>query len=338
MSSTLADLASAAGLTAADIAHLAGISEATVSRAWDNADWTRVSTGTLFALIPVVPGLLDEVHAATTGQRFKAVTSELAGVGVNVNRAGVDELVTTGTREETIGSALAAAATILRGDVDEIARTLARFWGRDQDQVLGQVFTPGGLVVDPAPLLLAGAAAAGELLPRSGNSFHAFMAHAVLQHHTARSTGAVCTDAPTGGARQTAFLRRSTTIGLIISTGDLDLVDRYASDVARSPLAGRIEDWAHATYNRDVRPDPSWWVPRSVVLHRTAHQVLREIGDYPPAYVAYLVEVWLPRALARDPQFAGRALELAAALRQRRDELPTTDHIDKMIRTIERTA
>jgi hypothetical protein len=338
----LADLAEAAGFNAADLAFLSGLQESTISRLWTDPDWLdRVSGKSLQALIPVLPGVIDYMRSVSIDRRLGTLTAELERHGIVVDPEAIDTAIACGASEEHIGSALQAAAHIVRGDATLTAQHLTRFWGRDQDQVLAILFDsgPGGLIRNPAPLLDAAAAAADTLRAKAGSSFHAFMGYATVAHHTARSTGATISDEPVSGARQAAFLLRSTTIGLILATDDHDLVEDYATEVARSTVAGRVEDWALPTYTRDARASSDFYLPRSVPLHRTADEVLRELDAFNAAYVAYLVRVYLPRALQRDPRFAGRAGDLAAALLTRRDELTdrtTTQHLDTLVHTLER--
>lgn len=322
----LADLAEQAGFGMADVAHLAGVQESTVSRLWHDDRWLdRIQGRTLQSLVAVIPGLLDYLRDASTARRFDGIVTELATAGITVDTDAVDRLILSGeAAEETVGSALMAASQVVRGDSVLAAKSLTRCWGRDLDAALHYVFDTGadGLLVDPVPLLTAAEVMAEDLRPKV-SSPNSFLARATLVHHSARSTGATITDETPTNARQAAFLRRSTAIGLIIANDDHDLVDAYAREVAASPVAQRVELWALPSYCRDVRAAPDFWVPKGTKLVRTATEVIHELTAYPDAYTRYLVDVFLTHALSLDPQFGGRLTELHDALTARRER---TDH------------
>jgi len=329
----LADLAEDAGLTAADLATFAGLDGAIVRRLWLRDDWLDgLHATSLVALVGVLPGLLEHIGTVAVGQRLETVTADLADHGLTVNQEAVTDAIAGGVDDTHIGTALQSAALIVQGD-PTAAGHLARSFGRDQDHALGLVFDR--LLDNPEPLLDAAAGMVDQLRCRRSTG-HTFMAGAALRHHLARAGRRIDHQPPTN-ANQAAFLRRSTAIGLVLASDDTDIVDAYASDVDRSSVAARVELWSMAAYVRDVRPGADFWVPRNVVLRNTATEVIRELADYNDAYCAYLAAVFLPRALALDPTFGGQRDALTAALRDRRERLDDSQHIDTLIRTLERT-
>jgi hypothetical protein len=331
---TLGDLIQPSGLTAADVAFLANLQESTVSRYWSDPDWSdKISGKGLKALMAVIPGLGEHLQRSAIDQRLQQLTVELDTHGLTVNPTALNDAITSGTAVEHLTSALQAAARIMDGDSRAVTGHLARVFGRDQDQALGHLFH--GLIVNPTPLLDAATGIADQL--RSKRSAHAFMSVATIQHHTARATGNPDYGDYTCNTNQRAFMHRSTCIGLILATDDHDLVDRYADDIAHSTVATRIELWAMASYNRDIRPTGNFWLPKGVILTRTADEVLRELGAYNTAYSHYLARIFLPAALELDPTFGGRRHALATALLDRRaqiDDNQTSAHIARLLERI----
>ncbi|MDQ2812897.1 MAG: hypothetical protein M3Z75_13730 [Actinomycetota bacterium] len=183
------------------------------------------------------------------------------------------------------------------------------------------------MLTDPERLLNASAEMAPRLR-RPAYSFHSILAEAALVHHAGRAGPAVLDLAPVRD-RQEAMSLRSSVMGVLIGHNDLDLALRYGRAVAKSPVLTMVEEWAFPTYTRDARPEPGFTLARSLLLRNTAAEVIREIGSYSDAYVHYLLSVYLPLALARDPTF-GLALDaLAPAIRQRLDH-----DVDPALRTV----
>ena len=54
---------------------------------------------------------------------------------------------------------------------------------------------------------------------------------------------------------------------------------------------------------RDSRPNADFSLPGSILLRKTAKEVLREINNYTDAYLFYLCRTYLPLALDKDPTF-----------------------------------
>lgn len=68
------------------------------------------------------------------------------------------------------------------------------------------------------------------------------------------------------------------------------------------------------TYTRDSKPNSDFSLPGSILLRRTAKEILREIDSYTEAYLLYLCTTYLPLALNRDPTFGIRLKQLSDAL------------------------
>jgi hypothetical protein len=331
---TLGDLIRPTGMTAADLAFLTGVQESTVSRLWNDSEWSDRVTGRTFkAIAGVVPSIADHLACDAVTRRLHTHTQDIEHHGLTINHTALDDAVQEGTPVEHLATALRAAAKILDGDTRAATGHLARSFGRDQDQALAHLFD--GLLTDPTPLLDAATALAEKL--RGSRSPHAFMSIATIRHHVARTTGQLADPSQNLNGNQAAFMRRSSAIGLILATDDHDLVDRYAQDVTQSSLAARIELWSMVVYNRDARPTPDFWLPKGVILTRTADEVLRELAGYNNAYAIYLAAVFLPSALELDPTFGGRRPDLATALLDRRatiNDKRTSAHIDQLLERI----
>jgi hypothetical protein len=87
--------------------------------------------------------------------------------------------------------------------------------------------------------------------------------------------------------------------------------------VKGTPVLEIIEEWSFPTYTRDSRPNADFSLPGSILLRRTAKEVLREIDNYTDAYLFYLCRTYLPLALDKDPTFGLKLSDLGAALAAR---------------------
>lgn len=324
----LGELAEEHGYSRADLAYLAGITKPTIGALWWETDWrTRASGKTLAALDNVLPGIL------APHDRTGDLADALAGHGLTLNR---DAIACQDITPQHTHIALTAALRVMEGDPAAVAKTFARFWGHDQSAALALVF--GTAFTEPAPLVAAAADVAGRL---TQTGFHAVIARATLGYHLSRATGTTLTFEPPKQAIHQAFVARSATLGAI-KTGDLDHVARYHQLVTTDRPAQLVEAYAYPSYCRDVTTaGSSFWLPKGAHLDRTATEVIREIGTEPEAYLSYLARIFLPLILQRDPQFAGRRSDLAAAVTTRRptiaDPEVATD-LDTLTRTIGRTA
>lgn len=317
---TLGEIAEDAGLYPSDVALTAGLDESTISRLWADPAWLdRITGASLQRIIASVPGVHEYVGARSLAARLSPLIAELKAEGLDVDESAVEACCADGVPIQYVADALLAALHMVRGDDAKVASYLAKFWGRDQDRALERLFSSGEgrLLIGPAPLISASAELAPRLR-RPGYSFHAILAAAVLAHHAQRATPDTVDTAPAGG-RLGALSLRSNVMGALIGTDDFDLAARYGHMVAGSPVLAVVEDWAFPTYTRDMRPEPGFTLPRSLLLRNTAAEVIREIGCYGGAYVHYLLSVYVPRALTRDPTFGLALPALGGAIRERLD-------------------
>ena len=317
---TLGEVAEYAGLYPSAVALTSGLDESTISRLWADPHWLdRVTGASLQRIIASVPGVIEYVAARSIGSRLSPLAAELASEGLDVDESAVEACRADGVPVQYIADALQAALHTVRGDDAKVASYLAKFWGRDQDRALERLFSDGAgrLLIRPGKLLSASAELAPRLR-RPGYSFHAILAAAVLAHH-ARRGGVEALELASAYDRQEAMSLRSNVMGVLIGHDDFDLAARYGRMVAKFPVLTVVEDWAFPTYTRDVRPEPGFTLPRSLLLRNTAAEVVREIGCYGDAYVHYLLSIYLPRALARDPTFGLALPALGTAIRERLD-------------------
>jgi hypothetical protein len=313
----LSEIAADAGLALSDVALIADLDDSTISRLWSDPDWLdRVSGSSLQRLMASVPGLAEYVTAYSLASRLSRLTAELADAGVNVDMTAVEAGEDAGPSAPYVGNALQAALYVVRGDSSKAVSYLARFWGRDQDQVLARLFSADEdrLLANPGRLIEASAELAPRLR-RPGYSFHSILAEAAIVHYVGPASADV-TAAHVEG-RQEAMSLRSSVMGILINTDDFDAALRYEKAAARTPVLRVVEEWSFPTYTRDARPDPAFSLPRSLLLRNTAQEVIREIGSYPDAYVHYLLAVYVPLALSRDPTFGLCLPRLKAALTER---------------------
>ncbi|MEM7323509.1 MAG: hypothetical protein AAF531_10525 [Actinomycetota bacterium] len=320
---TLAELADDAGLSQADIAHLTGFDKATVSRYWTTADWLdRLSWAKARELARVLPGMRATLDLDSIGRGFEQARTDLHSLGLSVEPRGIARAVGAGTDPARVAVALQAAAQLAGGDHERASRTLATSWGRDSDRALAHLFIAGGLLTDVEPLIEAATRAANTFRQEATGRFTSFMAYATIEHHTARATGAPSADETVAGRRQAAFLERSTMIGILLSTGDLDRLNRYASLVKEDQVVARVEDWALPTYCGDHRAKSDFYLPTTLSLTRTGAELAHEVATFPEAYLAYLAQVYLPRATNIDPTLGGHISEIADLINRRRPTIP----------------
>jgi len=316
----LAGIAAEAGLGLSDVAFTAGLDESTVSRLWADPRWLdRVTGASLQRIIAAVPGVAAYVTSYSLFARLDRLAADLGAEGVEVDGTAVQACQSDGVQAPYIANALQAALHTVRGEDTKAASSLARFWGLDQDRALERLFSAGQgrLLASPAPLLTA----AAELAPRlrrPAYSFHAILAAAVLAHHAGPGHPGR-PDAALAADRLEALSLRSNVMGILIGHDDFDLAARYGCMVRAAPVLAIVEEWAFPTFTRDVRPEPGFSLPRSLLLRNTAAEVVREIGCFSSAYVHYLLSVYLPRALDRDPTFGLTLAALKAAVRDRLD-------------------
>ena len=313
---SLSEIAAEAGLGLSDVALIADLDESTVSRLWPDLAWLdRVSGASLQRMMASVPGVMEYVTAYSLASRLSGLVADLADAGIGVDTAAIQACQAEGIPVPYVANALQAALHTVRGDGGKAVSYLARFWGRDQDQALARVFSSqNGLLTNPGRLVQASA----ELVPRlrrPGYSFHAILAEAAVVHHAGVEPAVVRPGRV--GDRQEAMSLRSSVMGVLIGSDDFDAALRYERTVSASPVLRMVEEWSFPTYARDARPDPGFSLSRSLLLRNTAAEVIDEIGSYSDSYVHYLLTVYVPLALSRDPTFGLALPRLKAAITDR---------------------
>jgi hypothetical protein len=320
---SLSKVTEAAGFTMSDVAFVSGLDESTISRLWDDPRWLdRVSGRSLQSLAASVPGVTEYFASHSVLARRDELVKQLEAEGLLVNRPALLLSASTDVPHQYLINALEAAVSIIRGDTRRACSYLARFWGIQQNRALESLYAVKGdqaLLQNPGKLL----AASTEMAPRisrKGYSFHAILALSSLAHHLTIATGKLDNQfLPPITDRQSAFMVRSGIMGLLINSGDPDLAQRYEKMVNETPVLAIMEEWSFPTYTRDCKPNADFSLPGSILLRRTAEEILREIGRYSEAYLYYLCRTYLPLALNRDPIFGLKLVELGNVLAARAD-------------------
>jgi hypothetical protein len=317
----LAKVTEDAGFTMSDVAFVSGLDESTVSRLWDDPAWLdRVSGKSLQALAASVPGVAEYFASHAVLARRNSLVTQLESEGLKVNRPALLLSASTDVPHQYLINALEAALSVMRGDARRACSYLARFWGLQQNHALESLYATGGsraLLQNPDQLFAASIEMAPRLA-RKSYSFHSILAQATFAHHLGIATGALDSGfQPPITDRESAFMVRSGIMGLLINSSDTDLAQRYEQMVENTPVLAIIEEWSFPTYTRDSKPNADFSLPGSILLRKTAAEVLREISSYTEAYLYYLCRTYLPLALDRDPTFGLRLAELGDALTTR---------------------
>lgn len=310
-----------AGFTMSDVAFVSGLDESTVSRLWDDPRWLdRVSGRSLQSLVASVPGVAEYFASHSVLARRNDLVKQLEAEGLVVNHPALLLSASTEVPHQYLINALEAALSIMRGDERRACSYLARFWGLQQNRALESLYATKGsraLLQNP-DLLFTASIEMTPRLNRKGYSFHSILAHATFAHHLGIATGELNERfLPSITDRQSAFMVRSGVMGLLINSSNTDLAQRYEHMVKDTPVLEIIEEWSFPTYTRDSKPNADFSLPGSILLRKTANEVLREVDNYTEAYLYYLSSTYLPLALDRDPTFGLKLPELANALAAR---------------------
>ncbi|MEV6859805.1 hypothetical protein AB0M44_02175 [Streptosporangium subroseum] len=314
---SLSEITKDIGLNMSDVAILSGLDESTVCRLWDKTGWLdHISGRSLQSLMSSVPGIAEYSMSHSILKRRNLLVAELEAKGLAVD---LEVLENSTVAQQYLLNALEAALHIVRKDATQKASSyLARFWGVEQDRALEVLYsTEHGLLKDPYKLVESSIELAPQL-NRKTYSFHSILTLNILAHQVSKATGALMVElAPQVPGRQTAFMMRGVVMGLLISSNDLDLAERYRRELDMTPVYMALEEWSLPTYTRDGRISSDFGLPSSLLLRNTATEVLREIASHNDAYFYYLVSTYLPLALQRDPLFGFRITDLITALEQR---------------------
>lgn len=324
----LGRLAEAAGYKASDLVRLTALSASTFSRIWDDPEWLdRVDGGTLMGLVEMVPEIAAYVGRHPHLRRHQQFRSLLAEVGVEVDRADIAAVVEHARLHPSLVTvALRAALLMLQENDDEAIKWLHNCWGRQPtrglDVLFGQV-NGVGLLKDPEPVISAAERMLDRFRSRIHWSLQLVLAEVVLTHHLTKSVGEHPRWDTLGGrspkGKREAICMRGALMGELRVSDDHDLAGRYGSLVASDHTVALVEDWAFPTWTGDQLPSDKFMLRSSLILRRTADEVVYEVEHYNEAYLAYLVKTYIPRAFMRDRSFGGSAEILAAALMERAD-------------------
>jgi hypothetical protein len=318
---SLAKVTEEAGFTMSDVAFVSGLDESTISRLWDDPHWLdRVRGRSLQALVASVPGVAEYFASHSVLSRRNKLISQLEAEGLQINHDALRLSNRSGVPHQYLINALEAALSIMQRDANRTTSLVARFWGIQQNRALEALYASSdGLALLRNPDQLFNASL--ELVPqldRKSYSFHSILTKATFAHHLGIATGELNDDLrPSVTDRQSAFMTRSGIMGLLINSSDIDLAQRYKRMVAGTPILSVIEEWSFPTYARDNKPSIDFSIPGSILLRKTAIEVLREIGSYTDAYLYYLCTTYLPLALTRDPTFGLKLADLPRALNER---------------------
>jgi hypothetical protein len=321
---SLAKVTEEAGFTMSDVAFVSGLDESTISRLWDDPNWLdRVRGRSLQSLVAAVPGVAEyfATHAVLT--RRNKLVGQLEAEGLRINNEALRLSSNSSVPHQYLINALEAALSIMHGDTSRTCALVARFWGAQQDRALEALYAPSGaqaLLRNPDQLFTASLGMLPQL-NRKGYSFHSIVTRATFAHHLGIATGELNDDLrPSVTDRQSAFTTRAGIMGLLMYSSDTDLARKYQHMVTSTPVLAIIEEWAFPTYSRDSRPNSDFSLPGSILLRKTAVEILRELDTYTDAYLYYLCTTYLPLALNRDPTFGLRLSELLRALNARLDK------------------
>ncbi len=320
---SLAKVTEQVGFSMSDVAFVSGLDESTVCRLWDDPQWLdRVSGKSLQCLAASVPGVAEYFTAHSILTRRNRLITELESEGLAVNHEAIRQAAANNIPHQYLANALEAALFIMRGDAKRVCSYLARFWGLEQNRALEALYSMSdgtALLKDPSELFNASLIMAPQFARRN-YSFHSILAQATFAHHIGMATGELADEfTPKITDRQSAFMVRSGVMGLLINSSNTELAQRYDRMVEDMPVLAIIEDWSFPTYTRDSKPNADFSLPGSILLRKTANEVLREIENYTDAYLYYLSTTYLPIAMERDPTFGLRHSDLKHALLVRRD-------------------
>ena len=311
---TLAAVIDDSGYSIDDVAFLSDLDVSLIRPLWDDLLWPYRTDGrVLQALMSAVPGVDTYLQDLAIHRPINEIAGPLGECGLTLNRSVVNDLAQLGQLDQYVVHALRAAVHIM-GQNERAGAYLCRFWGQFQDRALHHLFRDGGLLADPSPLIKAAVKLCDQMAHEA--TFAAGVACANVIHHLAQAIG---TDAITiePRSRPLALVYRSQLMGELMRSNDVGLAQKYCVEVKGSAVMQAVEDWAFPTYAGDCRAAGDFSLPRSVLLKRTADEVVRELDSYNESHFHYLVAAGIPTGLRRDPSFGGRRNDLRQPIMSR---------------------
>ncbi|MVU81602.1 hypothetical protein GPX89_30725 [Nocardia sp. ET3-3] len=118
------------------------------------------------------------------------------------------------------------------------------------------------------------------------------------------------------GERSSAFAYRSSVIGILLHTNDVEAAVAYQRELDARPLLRRNELWSLATFCGDEPQTPQFALTAKQ-LKRTAAEVIRDLSNLNDAYLHYLVTAAIPAVLEHDPSFGSLRAQLGTTMEQR---------------------
>lgn len=319
---SLAAIADSESFNLSDIAFVAKIPKSTLSRLWHDTGWLdRVSGSTLQQLLAVLPSVGEYVTERSVSARFAEVRSACESAGLALRTDDL-RMLSAGYPPQFVLTTLEAAVSIVRLDRRRAFACLARCWGARYDTALDALFAdpPSGLLANAEPLVRC-ALQLAQPLRRDDNSLRSTLGRGMLVHKLTKLGGGRIARDHDFDTRDSAFRYRSTVMGLLLETDDLDLAEYYGRLVSESWLLRRNELWSLASYSADIPATADFSIPVTKLV-RTAEEVVTDLDRRSDAYVHYLLSSAIPVLLQTDPRFGGKQDELRAAIVSRIERVP----------------
>lgn len=296
-------------LSEADVVVLSGIAPGTISRLWHDRQWLdHISGAVLQRLIAAVPNLTQYVVARSNASRLGKAVQSCQDLGLELASEPM-ALCTSDVRSvPEVATVLNCAEAVMRMDWRRATAILTRCWGSIHDASLDAIFSPPpqGLFRNATVLLDASDRLLNCIDTRS-NSLNATVGHGILVHKLTKWAGQVPASL-CGPGRSSAFDYRSSIIGTLLKTDDVEVSVTYHRRVDTTPLLRRNELWSMVSYCADIRPAADFSLSPGRILEKTAAEVINDITHRGDAYLHYLCNTAIPVLFHYDRSF-GRAIE-----------------------------
>ncbi|OZC96792.1 hypothetical protein CH281_23325 [Rhodococcus sp. 06-221-2] len=307
----------------ADVVLLSGISTSTVSRLWSDHFWLdKIGGSTLQSLVAVIPDLAGYVARRSRTRVLEGALRQCSEAGLEISKPALGCIVRQPNSGIHLATVLNAAAGVMRQDQRSAHAWLTRSWGAAPDLALDALFTvgPDGLLINQDQFLSQATRMVETTTSTSDSSLYSTVGSGMLVHKLTkidRTSMVTPVDAP---QRRSAFLYRSSVIGAIFASGDVDVSRRYAARVKGSPLLQRNELWSIASYSSDLAQSADFSIPSTTTLSDTVSIILHDLENMNEAYVHYLVTSAIPAVLAHGNGFGAAKPRLTQTLKRRLDD------------------
>ncbi|OZD07961.1 hypothetical protein CH275_05160 [Rhodococcus sp. 06-235-1A] len=307
----------------ADVVLLSGISTSTVSRLWSDHLWLdKIAGSTLQSLVAVIPDLAGYVARRSRTRVLEGALRQCREAGLEISKPVLGKFARQPNSGIHLATVLSAAAGVMRQDQRSAHAWLTRSWGAAPDIALDALFTigPDALLINQDQFLSQATRMVESESCTSDNSLYGTVGSGMLVHKLTkidRTSMVIAGDAP---QRRSAFLYRSSIIGAILASGDVDVSSSYSACVKVSPLLQRNELWSIASYSSDLAQSTDFSIPSTTTLSDTVSIILHDLEDMNEAYVHYLVTSAIPAVLAHDNGFGTAKSRLAQTVKCRLDD------------------